>query len=194
MIPTQAFRLILSLNLTSCENHQVETTDGFLSGECKHKRVRNLREHSKPKPSPKWQESIQGFLFYVAQALLLLLMVSPTTKALLLLLPLSSCFYLCSLAIAHNFLFQLMFSLWSLLALLHLLALSWCYSHFSSYGSRSPPPTCVILISPIKYSLYYLVLFPSIALNVLSLRCSMVFLLIGSPFMFCHHFSPFAYA
>jgi hypothetical protein len=63
----------------------------------------------------------------------------------------------------------------SLLALLHLLALSWCYSHFSSYGSWSPSPTCDILISPIKYSLYYLVLFPSIALNVLSLCCSMLF-------------------
>ncbi len=83
---------------------------GFLSGECKHKRIRDLREHSKPNRKLKWQESIQAFLFYVAQALLLLLMVSPTTKALLLLLALSSCFYLCSLTTAHNFLFQLMFS------------------------------------------------------------------------------------
>lgn len=166
-------------------------TDGFLSGECKHKRVRDLREHSKPKL--KWQESIQAFLSYVGQASLLLLMVSPTTKALLLLLALSSCFYLCSLAIAHNLLVSTHVLL-SLLALLHLLALSWCYSHFSSYGSWSPPPTCVILISPIKYPLYYLVFFPFIALNVLSLCCSMLFYSLTLLSCFAIMSPPLAYA
>lgn len=146
-------------------------TDGFLSGECKHKRVRDLREHSKPKL--KWQENIQAFLSYVAQASLLLLMVSPTTKALLLLLALSSCSYLCSLAIAHNFLFQLMFSCRCLCSCIYLHFLDVIHT----FGSWSPPPTCVILISPIKYPLYYLVFFPFILHSMFShfvVQCSSI--------------------
>jgi hypothetical protein len=96
---------------------------GFLSGECKHKRVRDLREHSKPNLKLKGQERIQAFLFYVAQALLLLLIVSPTTKAFIIV----ACTFLMLLLVLSYHCTQLLVSthvLLSLLALLHLLALS----------------------------------------------------------------------
>ncbi len=185
MIPTQAFRLILSLNITSCENHQVETTDGFLSGECKHKRVRDLREHSKPKLKLKWQESIQAcssfsklfklYCCYLWSLLLLKLYYCclhfphAFTCALLPLLTTScfnSCFLVVACTLASTSTFLMLFTLFLLWFMIS-----------SSYLCYLDLPNKVLTLLLGALSLYCTQCYLALLLNAL--------LLIGSPFMFC---------
>ncbi len=182
VIPTHAFRLILSLTITSCENHQVETTDGFSFRRMQAQESKRFEKALQAKAQMAREHSSFPFLccssFIVATYHL-----SYHLKL-----------YYCCLHFPHAF----------TCALLPLLTTS-CFNSCSLVVACTLASTCTFLMLFTLFLLWFMISFSylyyldlpdkvlTLLLGALSLYCTQcslalllnALLLISSPFMFC---------